>query len=204
MILARDERADLTDFLAGLTPDQWRAPSLCAGWSVSDVVAHVFSYDELGPAALAWRFVRSGILLSRANETGIAAHAEDGPSELLALARKHQQPKGLTTFFNGKIALTDATIHHQDIRRPLGLRRTIPPERLAVVLDFAMFAPPIGASKRVRGLSLVASDLDWSSGRGPSVEGPAESLLMAIAGRPGVVGELAGPGQAILAERIGS
>ncbi|MGH8998570.1 MAG: maleylpyruvate isomerase N-terminal domain-containing protein [Acidimicrobiia bacterium] len=31
-----------------LTPDQWATPSLCAGWSVRDVVAHILSYEELG------------------------------------------------------------------------------------------------------------------------------------------------------------
>ncbi len=43
MALARAEREDLLDLLGGLTPAQWRAPSLCAGWSVRDVVAHVLS-----------------------------------------------------------------------------------------------------------------------------------------------------------------
>ena len=204
MSSARAERADLTDLLATLTPAQWEAPSLCAGWRVRDVVAHMFSYDELSLAGLVWRFIRSGILLSRANAAGVAAYAEHRPDELLALARKHKQPRGLTTGFGGKVALTDATIHHQDIRRPLGLGREIPSDRLRVVLDFALFAPPIGASKRIRGLTLVATDLDWTAGKGPVVEGPAESLLMAIAGRRGVAAELTGPGQPTLTERIGA
>ncbi|GAA0925747.1 maleylpyruvate isomerase family mycothiol-dependent enzyme [Pseudonocardia zijingensis] len=204
MDLARAERGDLADLLATLTPAQWEAPSLCAGWRVRDVVAHVFSYDELGPAALVGRFLRGGILLRRVNAVGVAAHTEHSTEDLLALARRHQQPRGLTTAFGGKVALTDATIHHQDIRRPLGLPRDIPPDRLHVVLDFALTAPPLGAAKRIRGLTLVATDLDWTAGTGPVVEGPAEALLMALAGRPGVVGELTGDGQPTLAGRIGS
>jgi len=62
--------------------------------------------------------------------------------------------------------------------------------------------PTIGATKRVRGLRLVATDLDWTVGTGPAVKGPAESLLMSMAGRRGVVGELAGPGQPTLAARV--
>ncbi|MDF3337243.1 DinB family protein [Mycolicibacterium septicum] len=47
MELARDERTDLAEFLATLTPEQWQTESLCAGWTVKDVVAHVVSYEEL-------------------------------------------------------------------------------------------------------------------------------------------------------------
>lgn len=204
MALARAERADLTDLLATLTPGQWETPSLCAGWLVRDVVAHMFSYDELGPVGLVRHVVRGGILPDRVNAAGVAAYAGHGPDELLALARRHPRPRGLTAAFGGRIALTDATIHHQDIRRPLGLPREIPADRLRVVLDFAVVAPPIGASKRIRGLRLVATDLDWAAGTGPVVEGPAESLLMAVAGRPGAVTELAGAGRPTLAGRIGA
>ena len=204
MALARAERADLTDLLASLTPAQWDAPSLCAGWRVRDVVAHMYSYDELGLAGLVGRFIKGGILPDRVNAVGVAAYADHSPDELLALARKHQQPKGLTAGFGGKIALTDGTIHHQDIRRPLGLPRDIPADRIRVVLEFARTAPTIGASRRVRGLTLVASDLGWTAGSGPAVEGTAEALLMAIAGRRGVAEELTGPGQPTIAERIGS
>jgi uncharacterized protein (TIGR03083 family) len=94
-------------------------------------------------------------------------------------------------------------IHHQDIRRPLGAPRDIPAERLRAVLEFARSAPPIAAKKRIRGLRLVATDVDWSTGAGPVVEGPGEPLLMAVAGRRGAVDELTGPGQPVLAERIG-
>jgi hypothetical protein len=71
-------------------------------------------------------------------------------------------------------------------------------------LQFARTAPTIGAKKRIRGLTLTATDLDWTTGTGPAVEGPAEALLMAIAGRRGVVQELSGPGQPTLADRIGA
>ncbi|MBW0102177.1 maleylpyruvate isomerase family mycothiol-dependent enzyme [Pseudonocardia sp. KRD-291] len=204
MRLARAERADVVDLLASLTADQWDAPSLCAGWRVRDVVAHMYSYDGLSLGGLVGRFVRGGLLPDRVNAAGVAAHADHGPDELLALARSHQQPRGLTAGFGGRIALTDATIHHQDIRRPLGLPRNIPADRMRAVLDFARTAPPIGASRRIRGLTLVATDLDWTAGGGPAVEGPAESLLMVIAGRRGIAEELTGPGQPTIAERIGS
>lgn len=137
-----------------------------------------------------------------ANAVGVAEARDHSPGELLARARAHQAPRGLTAAFGGRIALVDTTIHHQDIRRPLGRPRTIPPERLRVVLDFARGAPPLQARPRIRGLTLQATDLDWRTGNGPLVEGPAEALLMALAGRTGITAELTGPGVATLAARI--
>lgn len=197
--MARAERADL---LATFTPARWEAPSRCAGWRVRDVVAHMSSYEELGLRGLVGRFVAGGLRPDRVNAVGVAAHADHGPGELLALVREHRRPRGLAAGFGGRIALTDGVIHHQDIRRPLGLPRDISAERLLAALDFTHTAPTIGASKRIRGLTLVATDLAWTAGRGPAVEGPAESLLMVIAGRRGIAEELAGPGLPTLDGRI--
>ncbi|MCE3553224.1 maleylpyruvate isomerase family mycothiol-dependent enzyme [Pseudonocardia sp. RS11V-5] len=201
MAMAREERGELVDLLVTLTPEQWEAPTLCSEWCVREVVAHMFSYEELGRLQLVGRFLRRGP--GRANDLGVAAYADRSPDELIALAKNHLQPTGLTAAFGGRIALTDGTIHHQDIRRPLGLPRRIPPERLLVVLDYARTAPPIRARTRIRGLTLRATDLDWTTGSGPEVTGPAEALLMALAGRPGITGELSGPGLPELAARIG-
>jgi uncharacterized protein (TIGR03083 family) len=203
MGLARAERADLAELLATLTPDQWEAPTLCSRWRVREVVAHMFSFEELSTVGLVGRFLRGGVVPGRVNQIGVDAYADRSPDELLAFVRAHLEPRGLTAGFGGRIALTDGTIHHQDIRRPLGLRREIPAERLLCVLDFARTAPTLRANKLIKDLTLTATDLDWSTGAGPVVEGPAESLLMALAGRRGVVGELSGPGQPTLAERIG-
>ena len=131
-----------------------------------------------------------------------AAYADHSPQDLLARARHHLHPTGLTALFGGRIALTDGLIHHQDIRRALGILREVPAERVLAALRFAPGAPPIGAAKRLRGLSFAATDLAWTTGKGPAVEGPGEALLMAMAGRPAALPELSGPGLATLAARI--
>jgi hypothetical protein len=73
------------------------------------------------------------------------------------------QPSGPTARFGGQIALTDGLIHHQDIRRALALPRDVPLDRVRAALRFAPGAPPIGAPKRIRGLRLAATDLDWTT-----------------------------------------
>ncbi|MGF7120805.1 MULTISPECIES: maleylpyruvate isomerase family mycothiol-dependent enzyme [unclassified Rhodococcus (in: high G+C Gram-positive bacteria)] len=201
--LARAERTQLATLLHSLTPQQWQTPSLCAGWSVRDVVAHMLSYEELGPGGVASRFARGWLRFDRANAIGLDDFAEHSPHQLLDLLDRSLQPRGLTTAFGSRIALVDGMIHQQDIRRPLGLPRDIPAEALVPALDFARIAPPIGAHRRIRGLRLAATDLDWTAGSGPEVRGPGEALLMSVAGRGDVANELEGPGLATLRVRLG-
>jgi hypothetical protein len=101
------------------------------------------------------------------------------------------------------VALTEGVIHHQDVRRALGQPRAVPPERLLVALRWALLGPDIGGLWRIRGVRVVATDLAFSAGAGPEARGPAEALLMGIAGRRGAAAELSGLGQRKLAERIG-
>lgn len=203
MAQARAEREDLLELVERLTPEQWRTPSLCAGWTVHDVVAHVLSYDELGPRQLAARFGRGLFLVDRTNAVGLREYAARTPAELVELLRAHLTPTGLTAGMGGAIALTDGLIHQQDIRRPLGEPRTIPAERLLPALRTALFAPVLRGVVRVRDVRLVATDVGWAFGRGPEVHGTAEALLMAVAGRTAVADELSGPGKDRVVRRLG-
>ncbi len=99
--------------------------------------------------------------------------------------------------------MTDGLIHQQDIRRPLGVDRQIPSQRLREALDFARFAPPIRGAWNIRGVRLVAPELDWSFGAGPEAVGTGEAVLMTLAGRAGVARELTGPGAQRLQDRLG-
>ncbi|ORC00247.1 DinB family protein [Mycobacterium persicum] len=200
MSMARAERAELAEFLASLTPQQWATPSLCAGWSVKDVVAHMFSYEELNAPGLLKRFVKGRLV--RANEVGVQEFSALTPPELLEFVGQHLQPRGLTARFDGMIALVDGMIHHQDIRRPLGRPRTIAAERLVRVLKLVPKNPRLGARPRIKELRLRATDVDWAHGSGPEVTGPGEALLMAMAGRPAALADLGGPGHRTLAQRM--
>ncbi len=200
MSMARDERADLAEFLATLTPQQWEAPSLCAGWTVKDVVAHMISYEELGTLGLLKRFAKGRVV--RANQVGVDEFADFTAPQLLDFLRAHLQPRGLTAGFGGMIALVDGTIHHQDIRRALGRPRAVPADRLERILTLVPGNPRLGAGRRIRGLRLRATDVDWEHGHGPEVTGPGEALLMAMTGRSAALADLAGPGLQTLAARL--
>jgi len=94
-------------------------------------------------------------------------------------------------------------VHQQDIRRPLGIDRAIPADRLRATLDFGRVAPPLRGIVRTRGLRLIATDLDWTYGSGADVRGPGEALLMAMAARPAALTDLDGPGVSRFARQIG-
>ena len=203
MSLARAEREDLRDLLSGLTSEQWQAPSLCAGWSVHDVVAHMLSYEELSGRQLAERFARGRFRVDRVNAIGLAEYSTRTPAELIALLDDHLTPAGLTAGMGGRIALTDGMIHQQDIRRPLGFPRTIPAGRLVPALQTALFAPTLLGIRPVRDVRLVDTDIDCTFGRGPELRGTGEALLMTMAGRRAAVDDLSGPGQERVARRLG-
>jgi len=202
MQLATDERQDLADLLDTLTPEQWAHPSLCEGWTVRDVVAHLISYEDAGYVGVAGTLVRAGLRPGRMNDVRRAAYRDTEPEQLLEILRAHLRPHGFTAAFGGGIGLTDCLIHHQDIRRPLSLPRAVPPERLAEALDFSLRAPVLPSKQNAAGLRTVATDLDWEHGDGPEVHGPGEALLMALAGRADALDDLDGPGAAGLARRV--
>jgi uncharacterized protein (TIGR03083 family) len=202
MQMARDEREEFAALLEGLMAQQWDSATLCELWTVREVAIHTVSYDELSTAGLVGRFLKGRLNTDRINAIGVADYADRSPEQITALIRSNAEPHGLTGGFGGRIALTDGMIHQQDIRRSLGLPRTIDRERLRTALDFALFAPTIRGAWRARGVRLVATDLDWTHGRGAEVRGSGEALLMVMAGRRAALDDLDGPGKAKLAQHI--
>ena len=198
--MATAERTDLADFLATLTREQWETQSLCERWRVRDVVAHVMSFDGVTLLDMIRRAIRGRFVHS--NQVAVDDLATLSTEHLLDMLRARLRPQGLATTFGGRLALLDVTIHHQDIRRPLGMPRQIPTERLRCVLGDSVLSPELPGWHLSRGLGLAPTDLDWSHGSGPEITGPAEAILMAVAGRRSAIRELAGPGQPILASRL--
>lgn len=203
MALAEEERADLVAVLRTLKPEQWQTQSLCPDWTVRDVAVHVVSYEELSSAALAATFLRGGLRVGAVNKLALARYRDFTPGDVIALIERHRRPRGLTAGFKGGIALTDGTIHQQDIRRPLGLRRMIPEHRLVAALDFSLRAPTLRSRSNASGLRLRATDIAWTHGHdGPEMSGPGEALLMAAAGRAHALNDLSGDGLPTLRKRI--
>lgn len=202
MPLAEDERADLLALLRSLTPAQWEVQSLCTKWRVRDVATHIVSFDELSKVTTVAMFLRGGLRTDEVNEVALSRYRHLDTDAIVDLVARNQRPRGLPSGFKGGIALTDGTIHHQDVRRALGLPRSIPENRLVAVLTFALRAPTLPSKGNAKGLACKATDVDWTSGDGPEVCGPGEALLMALAGRRRALNELHGAGLPTLRGRV--
>jgi uncharacterized protein (TIGR03083 family) len=200
--LAEDERSDLRDFVATLTPEQWDTPSLCEGWRVRDVVAHLVAPSQLSMPGMANNFLRARLSLNGFNDRVVAEWRDKPVEDVYRAFDRQVRLAGWARYQPQILALEDALIHHQDIRRPLGARREIPPERLVPVADYLRNDRLNGGRRRIRHLRLRATDIDWSAGDGPEVSGPAEALIMAMAGRPDALDDLHGEGAEALAARL--
>lgn len=196
------EREDTLAMLDGLQPEQWDAQSLCAEWKVRDVVAHLTIGATMSGGAAIALLLRNGFNFNRAMARTARADGAAGPSQLrgafAATIGGRRTPPMTKPLDN----LIDLVVHGQDMRRPLGLPRVIPEERLRPCLDrLKGYGFPFGAKKRVAGLRLEATDFDWVSGEGPVLRGPGEAILMMLAGRRVADADLEGDGTEVLAAR---
>jgi uncharacterized protein (TIGR03083 family) len=195
------ERAALADDLAALTDEQWATPSLCGNWTVREVLGHMTATARMTPAKFFAAFAGSGFRFGAMQEKDIARETAGTPADGLA------QFRSLTTASThppGPIdaMLGETIIHGADIRRPLGIARDYPAAAVTRVAEFCMSSNLLlGGKKRSAGLTLRATDTDWSAGSGPVVSGPALSLVLAITGRPAGLAELSGDGLATLRAR---
>jgi uncharacterized protein (TIGR03083 family) len=193
-----DEQRDLVGLLQTLSDDEWRAPSLCQGWRVRDVVAHLL-YDTIPLRQYLGVMARNRFAIDRVNDRLVDNERDTSTSQLVdRLERSIGQ--GTLARLAPATALADVLVHHQDIRRPLGRTRSIPQERLLSVLNHPdPFAHPW---RHTRGLRFVATDVAWQKGSGPEVRGTAEAIVLATVGRPVVLDELTGDGVDELRRRL--
>ena len=199
--LIHAEREALAADLDTLTGEQWATRSLCAEWSVRDVLGHMTATAKMTPPAFFAGLAGAGFRFNAMNDKNIAREATPKPSDGLAEFRRHLKD---TTHPPGPVEamLGEAVIHSADIRRPLGMSREYPVEALTRVADFFKGSNLlIGAKRRIAGLALRATDTDWSTGSGPEVTGPHLSLVLAMTGRSAALADLSGEGLATLRAR---
>lgn len=125
------ERRALADQLTGLTPAQRQTPSLCRGWSVHVVLAHLVVPIEVGLPAFGLAILRARGSFHRANDRLARRHAERSFEELLEVLRTKADHRFTPPGEGPEAPLVDVLVHGLDIRRPLDLpapsRRTGPP-----------------------------------------------------------------------------
>ena len=199
--LIHAEREALIADLGTATDEQWATASLCADWTVRDVLGHMISTAKMTPPKFFTSMAAAGFRFNNMNAKGVATEATATPADGLAHLRSHLND---TTHPPGPVEamLGEAVIHPADIRKPLGIAHEYPEEALIRVADFYKGSNLIvGAKRRIDGLTLRATDTDWTAGRGPEVTGPHLSLILAMTGRSAALTDLAGAGVDTLKSR---
>jgi uncharacterized protein (TIGR03083 family) len=195
------ERKALAADLRGLSDEDWAKPSLCGDWTVRDVLAHMTSAAKLTPPAFFGNMVTSGFSFDKVQEKGVAANRGATPADTLAnfegVLTSVKHPPGPADTWLGEVI-----VHSEDIRRTLGIKHVYPTDAVVRVADFFKGSNLlIGSKRRISGLTLSATDTEWSHGTGPEVAGPILSLVMAMTGRKAADEDLTGEGVATLRSR---
>lgn len=199
-----EERCELADLFDQLTPRQLARPSLCEGWTVHDIAAHLVTPLEVRTREFLLTMLASRGNFDRVNRRMTARRAARPINELTAVLRSCADSRFAPPGMGPGAPLTDLLVHGLDVRRPLEIGREIPTERIRACLDFLTARPRRGfiPAGRLTGLRLEATDLDWSTGSGLAVHGTGEDLLLAATGRPTGAERLSGEGADSLRSRL--
>jgi uncharacterized protein (TIGR03083 family) len=197
------ERRRIADLLDALDEDSLATPSLCTGWDVKTVAAHLVSVF----ADSFWTFQRAAIRYGGINRAidELARRRARTPAADIAHALRQRADHRLNPPVTGPLSgLADVLVHSGDIQIPLGLPFRPADEPVGWALDFLTGPRPLGFVPRGRlhGVSLHSTDIGRSWGTGAEIHGPAALLMMAVTGRVGVLGLLDGPGADVLRNRL--
>lgn len=187
------ERGAFSNILENLTPQDWDTPSLCSGWRVREVVAHMAM-----PLCFSTPRFMGEMLRSRGNfprmADRVARHdAQEPISTLLHWWRTNEHTRWTPPGGGLHGALTHDIVHGLDITIPLGIKHPASDTTLLTVLEHA--TSPL-SRKHFRldltGIRLEANDLDWAFGDGEPLHGAAHHLLMVLMDRRLPTGALTG------------
>lgn len=179
------ERAWLADLLESLPQEGWQQPSLCEGWTVRDVGAHL-TFAHARVRELLWPVVRAGFRYD-AIIKDTALRSSLTQEEIVATMHGFVGSRRRVAFITDLEPLIDILVHTQDVCVPLGIDHPMPPDAAAAAADRVLSTPPpIRRWKPPRGVRMIATDIDWAYGAGEEVRKPMQSHLLTLTGRPTV------------------
>lgn len=176
------QRADVADLLDGLTPEQWTAPSLCDGWRVRDVAAHL-THSHMSPLRAMTEAAKSGFRFDPMIRR-LALEDSRSQAQITAALRGMVGSRKKIVGSADRDPLMDILVHGQDITVPLGIDRPMPTEAAVEVANHLWgMRFPMHPASRLRGVRLVATDADFEVGEGREVRAPIRDIVMMLAGR---------------------
>jgi uncharacterized protein (TIGR03083 family) len=201
MPMIHAERGSLSEFLGTLEPEQWTTQTWCDQWNVQEVTGHLCAAANITAGHFFPGLVMTGFSFDKFVDKDLRTYASGTPADVKqrfdSIITSTRKPPG-----PAYVALGEVMVHGEDIRRPLGAKGEHPEEHLVTLAElYKKTGVPLRAKKRIEGLKLTATDVDWSTGTGPEVSGPAMSLILAMVGRAGALGDCSGEGVDMLRAR---
>lgn len=197
------QRRELSDLLEGLSESALETPSLCAGWSVRVVAAHLATALDAHLGRFLMAVIANRGSLDRANDASARRRANEQLRTLVTALRDGADKRLSPPVTGPRGPMTDLLVHGGDIRLPLGVPFDPPTEAVEIALDFLTGrAPGFVPRRRLAGLALEPTDTPRRWGTGAEITGNAADLMMAVSGRRATLDRLGGPGLPMLDSRL--
>ena len=199
-----DQRTRTADLLEQLTAEQWEDASLCEGWTVRHVAAHLtLQQQRLGDFATVTarhpRMLRSLTLNATIHDSALIQARVLSSEEIIARIRSMIGSRKHNVLVTPLETLTDILVHSQDMAIPLGLDLTMRPAAgtLAATRRWdtrESWLNRVFHHVQLDGYRLRATDADWARGEGLEVAGPISAILLLLTGRKVALEQLTGAG----------
>jgi uncharacterized protein (TIGR03083 family) len=199
--MTKAERVALRTELEGLDDEQWSTMTVCAPWTVRHLVAHMTALGNQTVPHFMAGMIGSGFNFDKLVNKDLARFNEGSNADVLArFSKTVEHPTSVPGL--KYVALGEIMCHGEDIRRAIGRKGEYPAEHLVLLADrYRRSGAPLNGKKRVKGLRLRATDVDWTFGDGPEVAGPAMDLILAMSGRGEALDSCSGDGVATMRSR---
>lgn len=203
-LIAQQRRA-VADVLATVSEDEWASPSLCDGWRIQELAAHLTMPFRVSNPRFFLSLIGAGGNIAKVMDRFARAHSGESPEKLIAYLRDNAESRFVPPTFPNAASLNEIVVHGFDIAIPTGRHIEVPEDVSRPVLDY-LVSSKVGYVHSTRGLAedvhLVSSDSSWSWGSGPEVRGTNFGLIMMLARRPIGFEHVRGEGVEVIRRRL--
>jgi uncharacterized protein (TIGR03083 family) len=192
--MADAERAQLHEELQGLTDEQWTTMTVCDPWTVRHIAAHLTALGNQTAPNFFKGLITSGFSFSKFVNKDLGKYNQGSNADVLTgYAQTLIEPKAPPG--PKYVSLGELMCHGEDIRRALGYTGEHPAAHVEALAPlYVKTGNPIGGKHRAKGLTLRATDANWTHGEGPEVAGPGVELIRAMTGRVDGLAQCTGDG----------
>lgn len=177
-----EQRAELADLFETIDDEQWSTPSLCEGWTVRDVAAHL-THSHMSLPRVIVEATKSGFRFNAMVHRTAVEDTKD-PREIAAALRAMIGSRRHVVGTVERDPLLDALVHGQDIAVPLGIDRPMPTDAAVAAAErLWRMRFPFNPRSQLPGIRLAATDTDFAVGEGQRIDAPIRDILMVLSGR---------------------